>query len=171
MSKTIVVYFSRGDEEYGVGKVTPGNTELLAKEIVKKLGADEFKIEPVNKYPESYMTCVDQATKEKEQDARPEYQGDIDLSEYDTIYLGYPIWWGDLPMVVYSFLEKHDLAGKTVIPFNTHEGSGNSGTFETLKKRFPDATFKGDGFNMSGHEARTDEGLAKLAQWLEGNEN
>ena len=167
MSKALVVYFSRGDEEYQVGNVNPGNTELLAKEIVKQIGADEFKIEPENKYPASYMECVDEATKEKEQNARPAYKGDVDLAEYDTIYLGYPIWWGDLPMVVYAFLENHDLSGKTIIPFNTHEGSGNSGTYEALQDKFPAATFAGDGFNMTGSDARTPFGIKKLSKWLE----
>lgn len=165
-NKSIVIYFSRGDEEYTVGTVKQGNTELLAKEIIKQTGADEFKIEPTTRYPASYMECVDLATKEKEQNSRPSYQGDIDLESYDTIYLGYPIWWGDLPMIVYTFLEAHDLTGKTIIPFNTHEGSGNSGTYESLKSKFPTATFKGDGFNMPGHAARTDQGLAKLNSWL-----
>lgn len=169
MGKTLVVYFSRGDEEYSVGKVTPGNTELLAKEIVSRLGADEFKIVPAKKYPESYMECVDLATREKEDGARPEYVGDVDLASYDTIFLGYPIWWGDLPMIVYSFIEKHNFSGKTVAPFNTHEGSGNSGTYETLKSQLKGANVVGDGFNMSGTLARTDEGIKKLDEWLEAN--
>lgn len=166
--KTLVVYFSRGDEEYGVGRVEPGNTEILAKEIISKLGADEFKITPAEKYPETYMDCVNLATKEKESNARPEYVGDIDTSSYDTIFLGYPIWWGDLPMIVYSFIEKHDWNGKTVIPFNTHEGSGNSGTYGALQNKLTGATLKGDGFEMSGSTARTEEGIKKLNTWLEG---
>lgn len=167
MSKNLVVYFSRGDEEYGVGEVHPGNTELLARKIVKNKNADEFKIEPAVKYPAEYMACVDLATKEKEQNARPEYVGDVDTTDYDTIYLGFPIWWGDLPMICYTFLDNHDLAGKTIIPFNTHEGSGNSGTYEKLQAQYPDATFKGDGFNLPGHAARTDKGLEKLNTWLQ----
>ena len=167
MAKNLVVYFSRGDEEYGVGTVNPGNTELLAKEIVKKLGADEFKIVPVQKYPENYTECVDLATKEQVTQARPEYVGDVDLAGYDTIFLGYPIWWGDLPMIVHNFIEKHDWAGKTVIPFNTHEGSGNSGTFNTLKNKLAGAEVKGGGFNMSGTVARTEEGIRRLDAWLE----
>lgn len=166
MTKSIVIYFSRGDEEYAVGNVTPGNTELLAKEIINQTGADEFKIIPVEKYPKDYMECVNLATKERNQNSRPAYQGDIDLADYDTIYLGYPIWWGDLPMIVYTFLENHDLSGKTIIPFNTHEGSGNSGTYESLQQKFPETTFKGDGFNMSGTVARTPKGLEQLKSWL-----
>ena len=167
MSKSLVVYFSRGDEEYGVGKVNPGNTELLAKEIVRRTGADEFKIVPVMKYPESYMDCVELATREKEEQARPEYVGDVELADYDTIFLGYPIWWGDLPMIVYSFIEKHDWSGKVVVPFNTHEGSGNSGTYQVLQKVLSSADVRGGGFNMSGSTVRTDEGMRRLNEWLD----
>lgn len=166
MGKNLVVYFSRGDEEYGVGEVNPGNTELIAKEIIAKTGADEFKIVPAIKYPKNYMECVDQATREKENQARPAYEGEIDLVGYDTVFLGYPIWWGDLPMVVYTFIENHDFAGKKVIPFNTHEGSGNAGTYESLKNKLAGAELAGDGFNMTGTTARTQEGMQKVDNWL-----
>lgn len=167
MNKSIVIYFSRADENYSVGNVEVGNTELLAKEIVRKTGADEFKIEPKAPYPAGYQETVDFATKELENNARPEYNGEIDLSNYDTIFFGYPIWWGDLPMICYTFIENHDFNGKTVIPFNTHEGSGNSGTYEKLKVKIPGATLKGDGFNMPGKVAREEEGIKKLGSWLE----
>ena len=170
MSKAIVVYFSRGDEEYEVGVVNPGNTEILAKEIVRITGADEFKIVPEVAYPKSYMECIDLATEERNAGARPRYVGEVDLAEYDTVYLGYPIWWGDLPMVVYTFIEKHDFAGKTVVPFNTHEGSGNSGTYEALARLMPGAKLVGGGFNMSGHVARTEEGARRVEEWLNGME-
>ena len=167
-NKTLVVYFSRADENYTVNTIEVGNTELLAKAIIAKTGADEFKIEPKVPYPADYMSCVDLATKEKEENARPEYIGDIDITDYGTIFLGYPIWWGDLPMIVYSFLDNHDFTGKTVIPFNTHEGSGNSGTYNSLQAKLPNATLKGDGFNMTGSTARTDDGIKKLDNWLNG---
>ncbi|MBR2589146.1 flavodoxin [Candidatus Saccharibacteria bacterium] len=166
MGKILVVYYSRGDENYNVGTITVGNTELLAKEIVAKTGADEFKIEPKVPYPASYQESVEKATEELTAQARPEYIGDIDISEYDTIFLGYPIWWGDLPMVVYSFLEKHDFTGKTVIPFNTHEGSGNAGTYEKLKEKLSNANVIGEGFNMTGVKSRKDEGIQELDAWL-----
>ena len=165
--KTLVVYFSRADENYNVGTLEVGNTELLAKEIIVKTGADEFKIEPKNQYPKNYQETIDLATKEQSTNARPEYLNDIDIKDYDTIFLGYPIWWEDLPMIVYSFIDKHDWKDKTVIPFNTHEGSGNAGTYEILKSKLQGATLKGDGFNMSGSIARTDEGIQKLDSWLE----
>lgn len=165
--KTLVVYFSRAGENYNVGTVEVGNTELLAKEIVAKTGADEFKIVPTVTYPENYQETIEKATEERKAGARPDYEGDVDISGYDTIFFGYPIWWGDMPMVVYNFVEKHDWNGKTVIPFNTHEGSGNSGTYDILKSKMAGATLKGDGFNMSGSTARTDDGIKKLDNWLE----
>ena len=166
MSKTLVIYFSHAGENYNVGTVEIGNTELLAKEIITKTDADEFKIEPKDKYPLSYQEAIERAADEQKAGARPEYVGDVDIADYDTIFFGYPIWWEDLPMVVYSFIEKHDFSGKTVIPFNTHEGSGNAGTYETLKSLMSGAILKGDGFNMTGSTARTEEGIKKLDNWL-----
>ena len=165
--KNLVVYFSRSDENYNVGTVEVGNTELLAKEIVAKTGADEFKIEPKDKYPAVYKEAIERATEERKTNARPEYVNDVDIANYDTIFFGYPIWWGDMPMIVYNFVEKHDWNGKTVIPFNTHEGSGNAGTYDILKSKMTGAMLKGDGFNVSGSTARTDEGIKELDDWLE----
>lgn len=167
MQKSIVVYFSRGDEEYGVGEVHPGNTELLAKEIIRQTGADEFKIEPVVAYPASYMECVEVAAKERESGVKPAYRGEVELANHEVIYLGYPIWWEDVPPIVKAFLDNHDLSNKTIVPFNTHEGSGNAGTYEKLKQRFPDANFTGDGFNMTGTMARSARGIQKLNNWLD----
>jgi flavodoxin len=164
--KTLVVYFSRADENYNVGTVEAGNTELLAKEIITKTGADEFKIEPEDKYPANYQEAIERATEERKTNARPEYTGDVDISSYDTTFFGYPIWWGDMPMIVYNFVKKHDWNVKTVIPFNTHEGSGNSGTYDILKSKMTGATLKGDGFNMFGSTARTNDSIEKLNNWL-----
>ena len=164
--KALVVYFSRGDENYNVGEVEVGNTEILAKGIARELGADEFKIEPKVKYPAGYMDAVEVATKERSAGARPEYVGEIDISEYDTIFLGYPVWWEDLPMIVYTFLEKHDFSGKKVVPFNTHEGSGNAGTYEILKEKLPGAEVLGDGFNLTGVMARNERGLKRALNWI-----
>lgn len=162
--KTLVVYFSRADENYNVGTVEVGNTELLARRIAEVTGADEFKIVPVKAYPENYMECVDLATAEKESGARPEYVGDVDVADYNTVFLGYPIWWGDMPMIVYNFLEKHDFRGKTVRPFCTHEGSGSAGTFDALTKLLSDATVS-EGLEMSGSKARSEVGLKRAEEW------
>lgn len=166
--KNLVVYFSRADENYNVGTVEVGNTELLAHKIAETVGADEFKIMPVKSYPTNYMETVDIATSEKESNARPEYVGDIEINDYDTIYLGYPIWWGDLPMIVYSFLEKHNFTNKKVAPFCTHEGSGQAGTFDKLAKVLDGAEVL-DGLEMTGSRARTDQGLAQAEEWVQAS--
>lgn len=165
--KTLVVYFSHPGENYNVGIVEVGNTELLAKEIVAKTGAEEFKIVPSIAYPEGYQEAIEKATEEMKAGARPKYNGDIDITNYNTIFFDYPIWWGDMPMIVYNFIEKNEWNGKTVIPFNTHEGSGNSGTYDILKEKMKGASLKGDGFNMPGSTARKSDGIKKLDIWLE----
>ena len=141
-SKSLVVYFSRADENYGVGTITEGNTAILAKMIASKTGANIFEIVPEKAYPKNYRECTTVAKDEQRKNARPAYKGDIDTSGYDTIYIGYPIWWGDLPMVCYTFLEKHDLSGKTIVPFCTHEGSGLSGTDGNIKRLYKNITMK-----------------------------
>ena len=141
-SKSLVVYFSRADENYGVGTISEGNTAILAKMIASKTGSDIFEIVPEKAYPKNYRECTNVAKDEQRKNARPAYKGDIDTSGYDTIYIGYPIWWGDLPMVCYTFLEKHDLNGKTIVPFCTHEGSGLSGTDGNIKRLYKNITMK-----------------------------
>ena len=166
-AKSLVVYFSRADENYSVGTITEGNTAILAKMIAQKTGADSFEIVPEKAYPKNYRECTDVAKDEQKKNARPAYKGDIDTASYDTIYLGYPIWWGDLPMVVYTFLEKHDLNGKTIVPFCTHEGSGVSGTDSSLKKMYKGATVK-KALAMRGSTAQNKrkEAEKSLDEWL-----
>ena len=165
--KTLVVYFSRADENYSVGTITEGNTAILAKMIAAKTGADVFEIVPEKAYPKQYRACTDIAKQEQRDKARPAYKGDIDVSSYDTIYIGYPIWWGDMPMVVYTFLEKHDLNGKTIIPFCTHEGSGLSGTDNTFRRHYKTATVK-EALAMRGSTAqnRRSETEKAVDEWL-----
>ena len=141
-SKSLVVYFSRADENYGVGTISEGNTAILAKMIASKNGSEIFEIVPEKAYPKNYRECTNVAKDEQRKNARPAYKGDIDTSGYDTIFIGYPIWWGDLPMVCYTFLEKHDLSGKTIVPFCTHEGSGLSGTDGNIKRLYKNITMK-----------------------------
>lgn len=166
IAKPLVVYFSHAGENYSVGNVEVGNTELLAQEIISKTGADGFKIIPVNQYPEKYQQCIDVATSERNSGARPDYINDVDVSKYSTIFLGYPIWWGNMPMIMYSFLDKHNFVGKTIIPFNTHEGSGDAGTYKALQSYLPQAIIK-TGLAVTGTAARTDEGLREVDAWLQ----
>lgn len=131
--KMLVVFFSRTGENYAVGNIEKGNTHIIAEMIAKETGSKLFQIETVKPYPDEYKACVDVAKTEKENNARPGVKSDIAVEDYDVIFLGFPNWWGDMPMAVYTFIEKHDWNGKTVVPFCTHEGSGLSGTERKLK--------------------------------------
>ena len=137
-AKSLVIVYSRADENYNVGNITTGNTMKLAQIIAEKTASELFEVKPAKPYPADYDSCIDVAKKEQNANARPAFLEDKDISEYDTIYFGYPIWWGDIPMPLYTFVEAHDWSGKTIIPFCTHEGSGAGRTDRTLK-----ATMKG----------------------------
>lgn len=155
-SKSIVVYYSRTGDNYSVGNIEVGNTAKIALEIVKQTGADRFEIVPEKAYPAVYKACTEVAQEEKNANARPKIATTLEhFEQYDTVYLGYPIWWGDMPMVVYTFIESYDFDNKTVIPFNTHEGSGQAGTWGNLRKALPKATVK-DGLVMTGSTAQND---------------
>ena len=128
----LAAFYSRADENYfsgGYRYVTVGNTEKVAKVISELTGADLFKIEQKIPYAADYNTCIQQAKEDLQAKARPELVSVPDsLDGYDEIYLGFPNYWGDMPMAVYTFLEKFDWSGKTIHPFCTHEGSGLGGT-------------------------------------------
>ena len=168
-SKILVVYFSRTGENYNVGNVEVGNTAMVASYIKEYLKADSFEIIPTNKYSDKYQECLDQANKEKDENARPEIQNKIsNFDQYDTIFVGYPIWWGDMPMIMHTFFESYDFNGKKVIPFNTHEGSGDAGTYSTVQKDLPKANVTTDGLALDGKTARSDDGKQKTIDWLKG---
>ena len=140
-AKSIVIYYSKTGEQYGVGTITEGNTAKVAKEIASQTGADILELKTVKKYPEGYKATTEEAMKEIRANERPALAVEIpDMEPYDTVFIGYPIWWGDAPMCVYTFLDAVDLSGKTIRPFCTHEGSGASGTQGKLKKAEPNAT-------------------------------
>lgn len=160
-AETLVAYFSRADENYGVGVIEEGNTEIIAEMIAEKTGGTLFQIQPVNAYPETYDACTEVAQQEKREGARPELAESVeDWESYDVIYLGYPIWWGDMPMAVYTFVESYDFAGKTVIPFCTHGGSGLSGTVQSIQTLCAGAEVK-DGLAVMGTTAQNDRDEAQ----------
>ena len=163
----LVIFFSHTGENYSVGHIEKGNTHIIAEMIAAETGAETFEIVPVNDYPESYNECVDLAKKELATKARPEIKGDIAVEDYDVIFIGYPNWWGDLPMPVYTFLEKHSWAGKTVIPFCTHEGSGLGRTPGRLKEACKDATML-DGLAIYGSTAQNsrEEAESMVKNWI-----
>lgn len=166
--KILIAYFSRADENYDVGTIEKGNTELVAEKIAKDTGGTLFKIETVKDYPKSYKECTDVASKEQNEKARPELKSKIeDLADYDTVFLGYPIWWSDMPMAVYTFLEGNDFSGKTIIPFCTHGGGGPGDTPKNIAKACPGAKLL-QGFDISGKTAQKDsEKMTKaVEEWL-----
>ena len=169
-SNILVVFFSHTGENYNVGVIEKGNTHIIAEMIAEETGADLFEIQPENPYPNTYDECTDVAKKEQNENARPKFVCSVDnMEEYDTVFIGYPIWWGDLPMVVYTFLESYDFSGKTVIPFCTHEGSGLSGTNRRIESTCSEATVL-DGLAIRGSVAQNQQDSARsdVSKWLEG---
>lgn len=139
----LIAYFSRADENYvngAIRKLDVGNTEIAAGFIQEVTGADLFRIEPVQAYAAGYNECIAQAQADQKRGARPELKSYPDsLDRYDTIYLGYPNYWGTMPMAVFTFLEHFDFAGKTIRPFCTHEGSGMGSSERDIQKLCPGA--------------------------------
>ena len=169
--KKLVVYFSHTGENYNVGYIEEGNTHIIAQMISDATGADIWEIAPLKPYPVNYNECIDVAKKELNANDRPAIQGDIDIEEYDVIFLGYPNWWGEPPMCIYTFIEKHNWDGKTVIPFITHEGSGMGGTDKRIANACKGANvLTGKGLAIQGKVAQEHRDVAKsnVDSWLKG---
>lgn len=144
-----------------------GNTQYLANLIQERTGGELFEIETVQEYPGEHEPLIDQAAEEQSADTRPELAAHIEnLDDYDVIFLGYPNWWADLPMPLYTFLEEYDFSGKTIIPFNSHGGSRFSGTIETIQRLQPGAEVIADGYTISRDDVG-EEGNS-LGEWLIG---
>ena len=162
----LILYYSRTGENYwagGVKNIAKGNTERVAEFVQEAVGGDLFEIQTVKEYAADYYECIEDAKAELQADARPEVREYIDnMDDYDTIFLGYPNWWGTCPMCVFTFLERYNLAGKRIIPFCTNEGSGMGGSERHLKRLFPDAKIE-RGLSITGHEAANSQ--AKVAAW------
>ena len=168
-SKSLVVYFSRTGEQYNVGVIEKGNTAIVADMIVEQTGADVFEILPKDdNYPTTYSELTDYAKEEQNNNARPIIKDTVEnFDSYDIIYFGYPIWWGDLPMICYTFLESYDFTGKTIVPFCTHEGSADAGTQSKIQSAVPNATVK-EVFAIKGQDAQNnqDDVKTKVQDWL-----
>ena len=149
----LVLYFSMS-----------GNTEAVANIIHDEVGGDIIRLETVQTYPEDYDDLVDYAQEEQQDNARPELSTTIDnIDQYDTIFLGYPNWWGDMPMPIYTFLDNYDLSGKTIAPFITHGGRGLSGTPSNIQEEKPDATVT-EGLSIYGDDAENSQ--SDVREWL-----
>ena len=166
--KILVVYFSRTGEEYNVGTITKGNTAIIAEMIAQKTGADTFEVKAATPYPDNYQACTELAKRELEANARPAFAKNIDnLAQYDTIFCGFPIWWGAVPRVMMTFLESNDFSGKTITPFCTHGGSGLAGTEREVADACPNSKVL-QGLAISGRTAQNDSAAAKkdVDAWL-----
>ena len=167
--KSLVVYFSRTGEQDKVGVIEKGNTKIVAEMIAEKVGADTFEIIPkTDNYPMTFDALCDVAKEEQNNNARPEIKDTVkDFDNYGTVYLGYPIWWTDLPMICYTFLESYDFNGKTIVPFCTHEGSADADTQKKIQDAVPKATVK-EVLAIRGQDAQNnqDEVKKQIEDWL-----
>lgn len=144
-----------------------GNMQYMAMTIQEAIGGELFRIETKEKYPLEHETLVNQAKEEQNEEVRPELATHIEnVEQYDMIFLGYPNWWGDMPQPLYTFLEEYDFSGKTIIPFNSHGGSGFSNTIEEIKKLQPNATVKDDGLSISRNDVADSE--QEITDWAKG---
>ena len=144
-----------------------GNMQYMAMTIQEAIGGELFRIETKKKYPLEHETLVNQAKEEQNEEVRPELATHIEnVEQYDIIFLGYPNWWGDMPQPLYTFLEEYDFSGKTIIPFNSHGGSGFSNTIEEIKKLQPNATVKDDGLSISRNDVADSE--QEITDWAKG---
>lgn len=177
--KSLVVYFSMPettvpnkmttDEDNSTvvidGEVL-GNTQYMAYVIQKTTGANIFRIKPVTPYPTKHATLVDLAAEEKDANARPAIAEEIEnFAQYDTVFIGYPIWWGNMPMILYTFFEEYDFSGKTIVPFSTHGGSRFAGTPKTIQQLEPEAKML-DGLTISRDRIQNAE--QQIVDWVNG---
>ena len=166
----MIAYFSRAGNNYVNGQIknlSIGNTEIAAKMIQEQTKADLFKIDPIVPYSSDYSVCIEEARQDQMRGARPELKRyPEDLNAYDVIYLGYPNYWGTMPMAVFTFLEKFDFSGKTIRPFCTHEGSGMGSSKTDISRLCPGAVVK-NGLEL--HGARVTEAKAAIRKWLQSD--
>lgn len=147
------------------GKVL-GNTQYMAYVIQTAAGANIFRIIPETPYPTDHDTLVDLAREEQNENARPAIRDEIpaeEFAQYDTVFIGYPNWWGDMPMILYTFFDSYDFSGKTIIPFNTHGGSGFSDTRDSIRELEPEAMVE-DGLSISRNDIQDAE--QEIIDWV-----
>lgn len=170
MSKTLIAFFSRADENYFGGSmryVDVGNTEIAVGKIGELIDADVFKIEMKRPYAKEYMTCINEAQADLQSNARPEL---VSLPEsidaYDTVILAYPNYWGTMPMAVFTFLDQFDFSGKTILPLCTNEGSGMGSSERDIRNTCAGATIA-RGLSIAGHSVNSAK--PQIEKWLKQN--
>lgn len=170
MAKVLIAYFSRADENYFAGTmryVNVGNTEVVVDKLRTLIKADIFKIEMKHPYSESYTTCIDEAKKDLQEKARPDLVTiPKSINKYNTIILAYPNYWGTMPMAVFTFLERFDFSGKTILPLCTNEGSGMGASEKDIKNTCPGVILK-TGISIIG--SMVENSKPQIEKWLETN--
>jgi flavodoxin len=165
--KCLIAYFSRGGNNYVSGKIVNlpvGNTKVVANMIQKMTEGDVFRIDTVKSYPKDYTATTNVAKKELNDNARPALSSHVEnMDSYNVIFLGYPNWWGTMPMPVFTFLEEYDFSGKTIVPFCTHEGSGLGRSEKDIAKLCPKATLL-KGLSVNG--SRVSAAKKDVEDWL-----
>ena len=165
----LVAYFSRTGDNYAVGNIAKGNTHIVADMIAEAVGADTFEIKTIKDYPSDYKACTEVAKNELEKNARPELAAKVpDMQDYDVIFLGYPIWWSDMPMAVYTFMESYDFQGKTIIPFCTSAGDVLTGHESSIIPEHAKGAKVLDGLGIEGKRAQQNPESVKpeVQKWL-----
>lgn len=176
-SRILVAYYTLPetdgtDTDAGASRVAnngqvQGNVEFMANIVRETAGADMFRIDTVQNYPTIHQPLVNQASDELARDFRPALSARIEnLDDYDIIFVGYPNWWGDMPMPVYSFFEEHDLSGKTIIPFTAHGGSGFAGTIGSIAQLEPGANVSGNSYSVE--RGRVSGDAQNIRNWVNG---
>jgi len=166
-ARCLIAYFSRSGNNYVNGNIVNlpvGNTEVVAKMIQEMTGGDLFHIESVNVYPVDYTETTEAAQEELRTNARPKLTRHLEsVASYDVIFLGYPNWWGTMPMPVFTFLEEYDLSKKTIVPFCTHEGSGLGRSVSDIRKMFPQSAVP-EGLAVRGADVKKAQN--EVSGWL-----
>ena len=174
-SKNLVVYFSASNTKDvdAVSSATPmtdgtSSVEWIANIIHDNVGGELIPIIPSEDYPLEYEALADYAKKERDDGGRPAFEDlGVDLASYDVVFVGYPIWWYEMPMIMDTFFDQYDFSGKTIIPFNTHAGSRDGGTYGDIKELEPNATVL-EGLAVRGEDAGKDSTKEAVLSWLEG---
>lgn len=162
--KSLVIYFSRADENYAVGYIDKGNTEVIAEYIKEIANADLFRVDPAVPYSANYNTCIEEAKVRTANHDAPIVEPVPDISNYEVIYIGSPIYWGGMPEEMFTALKDVDFTGKIVRVFTTHEGSGLSSVPRQVKEICKGANVLDDGIAIQGSSVKSAKG--KVESWL-----
>ncbi len=169
-NNALVTYFSRSGENWQVGYVSKGSTQIVAEMISEEINSNLFRIEPMIPYPDDYNEMLNVSREETRTNARPDIKYTIDdFDKYDTIFLGYPIWNNTCPMIIRTFIESYDFSDKTIIPFSTHAGSGLGSSVSVLKSELPNAKIL-DGFSIQGTTVQNnvEEARKQVRNYIDG---